>query len=145
MQVTLREIQSSDSALLAETERVCFSAAWSETDVASVCARTDFCGALAFEEEKAVGYVLGTSLFETAEVLRIAVLPAFRGKHYGGKLLDCFFELVKTKGAERVFLEVREDNAPAIRLYQGRGFVASRTRKNYYEDGATAVEMYKDL
>ncbi|MBQ7368377.1 MAG: ribosomal protein S18-alanine N-acetyltransferase [Clostridia bacterium] len=145
MQITLREIQSSDSALLAETERVCFSASWSKSAIDSVCARADFCGVLAFIGEQAVGYLLGTSLFETAEVLRIAVLPAFRGNHYGGAILDSFLGLAQRKGAERVFLEVREDNAPAIKLYQSRGFLAGRTRKNYYEDGATAVEMYKDL
>lgn len=103
MQITLRETEQFDCALLAGLENACFAASWSDAAVESVCTRADFCGVLAFVDGKAVGYLLGTSLFETAEVFRIAVLPEFRGNGYGGKILDYFLQLVKSKGRSRCF------------------------------------------
>ena len=55
----------------------------------------------------------------------ICVLPDFRGKGIGGKLLDAVIEAAKTKGAGKVTLEVREDNPVAQGLYRKKGFAPS--------------------
>ena len=44
-------------------------------------------------------------------------------------------------GAERVVLEVREDNAGALAFYSARGFTELARRLRYYRDGATAVVL----
>ncbi len=44
-------------------------------------------------------------------------------------------------GARGVRLEVRADNAPAIRLYRALGFTLFATVDDYYEDGAPALRM----
>ena len=38
------------------------------------------------------------------------------------------------RGAERMTLEVRPSNTPALRLYKGLGFAAIGVRKKYYQD-----------
>jgi ribosomal-protein-alanine N-acetyltransferase len=48
-------------------------------------------------------------------------------------------------GADRVLLEVREDNAGARAFYAARGFVEVDRRRRYYRDGATAVVLLRDL
>ena len=44
-----------------------------------------------------------------------------------------------SRGAAEMFLEVNENNAPAIALYTSRGFEISRIRKNYYKSGNALV------
>lgn len=148
MQVILQEIVTSDLALMqaiAAIERDCFALPWQEKEIASVCNRADFCGVVAQIDGEIVGYLLGLTLFEDAEVLRVAVDEKFRGQKVGGAILDRFFELAKARGAQRVFLEVRVSNEPAIRLYESRAFTRGRVREKYYENGESAIEMFKRL
>ena len=145
MQVILREIVEADVGAIADIEGECFALPWSEKEILSACKRSDFCGLVAQIEGETVGYLLGLSLFENAEVLRIAVKKKLRGQKIGGMILDRFFENVKARGAQKVFLEVRVSNLPAIFLYESRAFTRGRVREKYYENGESAVEMYKDL
>ncbi len=145
MQVILREILDADVKAIADIERECFALPWSEGEIVSACKRADFCGVVAQIDNQVVAYLLGLSLFENAEVLRIAVKKEFRGKKLGATVLDSFFEKVKARGAETVFLEVRVSNLPAIRLYESRAFTRGRVREKYYENGESAVEMHKRL
>lgn len=146
MQVILREIVGLELAsitAIAAIERDCFALPWSEKEIVSVCNRPDFCGIVAQMNGETVGYLLGLSLFEDAEVLRVAVEKKFRGQKIGGAILDKFFELVQAKGAQRIFLEVRASNEPALRLYESRAFTRGRVREKYYENGESAIEMCK--
>lgn len=145
MQMILRAIVKSDALSIAAIERECFPLPWTEKEIAEVCARADFCGIVAEANGKVVGYLLGLSLFENAEVLRIAVTKDYRRKKLGGAILDRFFQCAQARGAEQVFLEVRESNAPALGLYKTRGFVQGRVREKYYENGESGVEMSKRL
>ena len=145
MSLIIRKMTAADAEIIAQIESNCFRAPWAKEAVCSACARIDFCGAVAETEEGICGYILGTSLFETAEVARIAVLQALRGQGIGGKILDGFLQTVASRGAKEVFLEVRVSNASAIALYESRGFKCVRTRKKYYENSEDALEMRKAL
>ena len=145
MQVSLREMSGLDVAAVASIERDCFALPWPEKEIDSVFNRADFCGVIAERKGEIVGYLLGLTLFEDAEVLRIAVLERFRGQKIGGAILDRFFECVKAKGAQKTFLEVRASNLSAIGLYESRGFLQGRVREKYYENGENAIEMHKQL
>ena len=145
MQVSLREILSSDIPAIARLERECFALPWAEKEIVSAFSRADFCGVVAQVGDQIVGYLLGLTLFEDAEILRVAVAKELRGQKLGGAILDAFFALVKAKGAQKVFLEVRVSNVPAIALYESRAFTRGRVREKYYENGESAVEMYKDF
>jgi len=54
--------------------------------------------------------------------LGIGVLPAYRGKGIGGRLLAACISKAKMNGITRITLEVRADNQPAIKLYERAGF-----------------------
>lgn len=64
------------------------------------------------------------------EILNIAVHPDFRRLHIATELLQA--ELARWPGVH--FLEVRESNAAARRLYEGLGFQAVGERPAYYEN-----------
>ncbi len=57
-----------------------------------------------------------------ARILSIAVDPACRGQGIAGRLLQAAIGYFRLRGVRRVRLEVRPDNAAAIKVYTGQGF-----------------------
>lgn len=143
--ITLRDIAEGDLPKLMALERACFEDAWTTEMMKNELVRDGFCGVLAETDGEIAGYVCGYTLFEDAELPKIAVLKDYRGRGLGGLLLDLFSEKARQRGAERIFLEVRASNEPALRLYQSRGFEKTRIRKRYYADGEDALEMKREL
>jgi ribosomal protein S18 acetylase RimI-like enzyme len=85
----------------------------------------------------------GYSTFRARPLLNlhdVAVLPGARGRGVGQALLAAVETRARALGCCKVTLEVREDNAPARRLYARAGFVDSapegaRTRALFLEKG----------
>jgi ribosomal-protein-alanine acetyltransferase len=145
MSLTIRLAEEKDVGAITLLEKECFRLPWTENDVRSAMRRYDFFGLVAEDDEGTAGFLLGSLLFESAEVYRVAVSPSRRGRGYGGQILDAFIGAVKEQGAEQILLEVRVSNAPAIGLYKSRDFDVARRRKNYYEGVEDAFEMVKFL
>ncbi len=74
---------------------------------------------LAVHEEKVVGYLDVTHCFAENEPFDLFVLPEYRRKGYGRKLLTKALEMNQPNG---MMLLVEVDNDTAIRLYQSVGF-----------------------
>jgi ribosomal-protein-alanine N-acetyltransferase len=95
------------------------------------------------------GFALIRIAADESELLTIAVDPKWRGKRIGQALLRAAFDDLLLSPARRMFLEVSEDNAGAIKLYSREGFATISSRKGYYPkpDGsqATALVMARDL
>lgn len=88
-----------------------------------------------------VGHAVASVVADIAELQRIAVDPAYRRTGLASELLDAVVAAARTGGADRLLLEVREDNAGALAFYAAHGFVEVDRRRRYYRDGATAVVM----
>ena len=91
------------------------------------------------------GYAAASIVADIAELQRIAVDPAHRRAGLASELLDAVVAEARTAGADRLLLEVREDNAGAIAFYGARDFVEVDRRHRYYRDGTTAVVMRRSL
>ena len=89
------------------------------------------------EGESAAGFVLSRGAADEEELLLIAVDPAHRGRGIGAALLERFFAEAWTRGAQRLFLEMREGN-PAESLYRRHGFASVGRRKADYRRGTGA-------
>ena len=61
----------------------------------------------------------------------IGVTPRHRGQGLGRRLLEQVIADAQSRGAERVFLEMRSDN-DAESLYRAMGFKPIGRRKGYY-------------
>ena len=81
-----------------------------------------------------IGYVIAIAVMDEAEILNLAVRPGDRGAGLGGKLLDRALAEAASRGAEQCFLEVRESNDSARRLYVSRGFTEVSRRRGYYRE-----------
>ena len=118
---------------IAAIEEATFSLPW---DADSIRAELDNPLALWLvwvEDEQVLGYVGSQTVFEDADILNVAVQPAARRRGIAEALMTALESRLSERGAERITLEVRASNAPAIALYQKLGYAQVGLRKNYYE------------
>lgn len=92
-----------------------------------------------------VGYAVASYAGDIAELQRIGVASGVRRSGIATALLDAVVAEAPGTGANRLLLEVREDNAGALAFYAARGFVEIDHRSRYYRDGAAAVVMRRPL
>ncbi len=87
------------------------------------------------------GFILIRVVADEAEILTLAVRPEARRRGLGARLVAAAAARAAALGAERLFLEVAQDNAAARGLYAGSGFAEVGRRRGYYaRPGATAVD-----
>jgi len=91
-----------------------------------------------------IGYAGLFAAGEQADVLTIAVLAAHQGRGIGRALLTDLIAESARRGAIHLFLEVREDNPRAQRLYRNAGFTEIGLRRGYY-NGVNAITMRRDV
>jgi ribosomal-protein-alanine N-acetyltransferase len=115
-----------------EIERASFSTPWSRESFRNLLRRDDADLWVAVVEGAVVGYAVVWYVAREAELGNLAVAPEWRQLGLGGRLLDWSVTRARARGVERMFLEVRESNRNAQRLYEGRGFVQVGRRKRYY-------------
>lgn len=130
------------SEILTELERACFPEDfWTEANIRSALTRDDVIYRIEYGEDGGpVGYCIGAAAYGEAELYRIGVLPEQRLRGIGKRILTEFTEICP-EDTEKIFLEVRESNRPAIALYKSCGFKSAAVRKNYYGAGENAVIM----
>ncbi len=80
---------------------------------------------LAIENSKVVGYLDVTFCFQENEPYDLFVLPEYRRRGYGRKLLSKALEMNQPND---MMLLVEVDNAAAIRLYESVGFVKAENQ-----------------
>lgn len=98
-------------------------------------------------EGRLLGYILvlfhrGTSL---ARIYSVAVSPEARGTGLGRALVEAAEAEAKLRERTYMRLEVRKDNAAAIRLYRKLGYREFETWLHYYEDEADALRFEKRI
>ena len=96
---------------------------------------------VARDDDEVTGYAVTSVAGDVAELQRIAVDPRRRRTGIATRLLSAVVRLATADGAERLLLEVREDNTEARAFYEARGFAEIDRRPRYYRDGAAAVVM----
>jgi len=90
-------------------------------------------------DEATVAVLQSRLVADEAEILDIAVASPHRRRGYGRFALSSFIEIARQRDVKALFLEVRESNLPAIRLYQSAGFATTGRRPNYYHHPAEAA------
>ncbi|WP_134738220.1 ribosomal protein S18-alanine N-acetyltransferase [Nocardioides sp. 503] len=97
------------------------------------------------DEAGLVGYAVASVVADIAELQRIAVRGERRRSGVATELLAAVVALAADAGADRLLLEVRDTNTPALAFYAARGFVEVDRRPRYYRDGSPAVVMRRAL
>ncbi len=69
-----------------------------------------------------------------AEILRICIKKSERSYGAGSFLFEKMMQEIFSRFINKVFLEVRPSNTPAITIYKKHGFAETSKRKNYYKN-----------
>jgi ribosomal-protein-alanine N-acetyltransferase len=78
------------------------------------------------------GYGILSAAAGEAHIFNICVRPELQGRGLARRILDHLLDIARAEAATTVFLEVRESNAPALRLYSQAGFGEIGVRPGYY-------------
>ena len=117
-------------AALAEIEKACFHAPWSESMLREELGKGIFL--VAERDGQAVGYVGCQTVLDEGYITNVAVSPDARRQGIARTLIEKLTAEARAAGLAFVTLEVRVSNAPAIALYEGAGFGRVGVRKNFY-------------
>ena len=130
--MTITEMQEKHLPALAELEKQCFHAPWSEKML-----REELGGGIflvAEQDGKVQGYVGCQTVLDEGYITNVAVSPDFRRQGIARALIAELTAKAEENKLAFVTLEVRESNAPAIALYTGAGFAPVGKRKNFYSN-----------
>ena len=132
--IHFRELLPEDAEGVAAVERESFPTPWSREDFWREASNDFACYIVALEDAEIIGFGGCWISFEEAQVTNIALTSVQRGRGLGKVLMTRLMCAAAARGAERMTLEVRPSNMPALRLYERLGFTAIGVRKKYYQD-----------
>ncbi|HEY4305680.1 MAG TPA: ribosomal protein S18-alanine N-acetyltransferase [Gemmatimonadaceae bacterium] len=140
MAIAISAADAADVPAIVDIERKAFSDPWStgafrealtHPAVFFVCARHH--GKARRDADQVAGYVVAWFAADEGEIANLAVDPSGWGVGVGRALLDAALEEGERRGATAVYLEVRDSNERARRLYKSRHFEEVGRRTEYYQ------------
>jgi ribosomal-protein-alanine N-acetyltransferase len=144
-QPSIAEARDRDAAAIAQLHAASFQRGWGEEEFRRLLIDRHVVGDRATVGATLVGFILSRLAAGEAEILSVAIAPGWRGRGFARPLLDLHLRRLAGLGAGAVFLEVGESNTPAGRLYRRAGFYEVGRRQGYYDTGATALVLRRDL
>lgn len=133
LEITPMSLQDLESVL--EIERSTFSFPWPQNSFYREIVNNDYAHYFAVRlkgENIIIGYGGIWVLLDEAHITTLAVHPHYRQAGAGSFLLSRLLEEALSRGAHQVFLEVRDSNLAARKLYEKYDFKITGRRKNYY-------------
>jgi len=125
---------------LSELHAKCFPhKPWSASDFADL--KKSGCDIIASQN----GFIVYRATADQAAIITIGVAPGARRGGIASALLGIIEKDLKSRGINEIFLEVAANNNPARALYEQAGFTQCGVRPKYYDDGADAILMKKNI
>jgi ribosomal-protein-alanine N-acetyltransferase len=119
--------------------------AWTEElflgELAEVSISRDI--SVAVLDSQIVGYASFRYVGKQGDVNTVAVASDQQGKGIGTALMDWLESQAVLRNVREIFLDVRSDNEPALKMYTGRGYERIDIRRNYYGNTIDANVMRK--
>jgi ribosomal-protein-alanine N-acetyltransferase len=138
-----------DAPRLAQLHGASFHRGWGESEFESMLGESNTLVHRLRLRRKTVGFAVSRIGADEAEILSIAIDPHCRGQGLSQNLLLTHLGHLAGRGVRTIFLEVEENNRPALSLYKRAGFAVVGRRERYYQqaDGEqlNALLMRRDL
>jgi [ribosomal protein S18]-alanine N-acetyltransferase len=144
-QPTFTTARPLDAAAIAGVHAASFGRGWEEDEVHRLLLDRAVVAHRAMVRRSMAGFIMSRMAADEAEILSVAIAPNRRGRGFSRQLLDIHLRSLAALGVRTVFLEVGENNAPACKLYGRAAFHEVGRRQGYYEGGATALVLRRDL
>ena len=129
--VSLRALRESDLNAVMAIELRGYPFPWTR-GIFIDCLRAGYPGLAMERDGLLVGYGVLSIAADEAHVLNICIDRLAQSRGLGRQLLRALVQLAADRGAQRVFLEVRPSNTPALALYHSEGFNEIGRRPRYY-------------
>jgi len=143
--IGFRLMVKEDAGAVAEVEKQCFTVPWSRESFWEEAQNEQAYFLLVIDkkeaEEKVIGYAGTWLVLDEAQITNVAILPEYRGQGIAHRLMEELMQAARERGAERMTLEVRPSNGPALALYRDCGFVSAGRRPHYYLDNGEDAEI----
>ena len=139
------EARPRDAAAIAAIHAASFPRGWGEDELQRLLADRAVMTHRVTAGRQVIGFVMSRMAAGEAEILSVAIAPAWRGRGLARPLLELHLRRLAGLGTRALFLEVDEHNTPACRLYDRAGFFEVGRRVGYYGSGATALVLRRDL
>ncbi len=118
--------------------------AWAESVWKALCSLPHVYVVYGKDGATIFGFAVFSQTFNEVELLKWAILPSWQSAGYGSKFFQNAVRYLKqVKQVRNIFLECREDNKSAIRIYEKQGFKQIGLRKNYYKNPPANARVYK--
>ena len=135
---------SNHQALAKEIYRILYAcygkSPWSEQMIVSDLTRAEVRYYLAYQGNHLKAFLATQTVLDELEITNLAVLPENQRQGLASRLLQALSGFPGT-----LFLEVRESNLTARRLYEEFGFIEFNRRKSYYVDPVEDALLLKKL
>lgn len=143
------EASIADTQAIAALHAASFHRGWNEDEIERLLLDRSILTHRATIRRKLAGFIMSRIVAGEAEILSVAVGSAQQGRGLARHLLRLHLGRMAGRGVKTVFLEVDENNEPAIRLYRRMRFYEVGRRPGYYPDGpsgpSNALTLRRDL
>ena len=129
----IRPARAQDLPRIAEVERSSFSTPWSVSSFRTLLTVDRVLFRVLEEDGVVMGHGVLWRVADEGELANIAIHPDAQRRGLGTELLEHLLQEAAATGVARVFLDVRESNVDAIRIYRRRGFREVGRRTDYYQ------------
>lgn len=142
----IRPMTMEDCVQVAAIEAASFSMPWSLRAFTDTVNRENFRYLVAEKDGEILGYCGFLYVLDEAEIPNVCVKESARKMGVGKQMMTALIEEAEKLHLAVLYLEVRESNVAARRLYESLGFMENGIRKNFYEQPVEhAVLMSKTL
>jgi ribosomal-protein-alanine N-acetyltransferase len=145
----LADAAPKDAAAIGHLHAASFRRGWSEDEIERLLLDRSVIAHRVTIGRDFAGFVMSRIAAGEAEILSIAVTAPKKGRGLAARLLRHHLGRLAGAAVRTVFLEVDEDNAPALRLYRRAGFREVGRRTGYYPapngKAANALVLRRDL
>ena len=139
LQVQLFALCEADLDHVVAVEQAAYSHPWTIGNYKDAL-KAGYAGFKLMAGDHLVGYWVAMQAMDEVHLLNLTVAPDFQGQGWARCLLQWLSLWAQQQGALQLWLEVRESNVRALKLYQSFGLKQVGVRKDYYPASRTSRE-----
>ena len=131
-ELVLDDMRTGDLEEVVGIERMSCTQPWSETLFFNEIQNPRSVPRVARKKGKVAGYLCAGLIMDEGHILNLAVHPGMRRTGIASVLIRDLIDRLREKECRFLFLEVRDSNKTARKIYGKFGFEVIGIRKNYY-------------
>jgi len=115
-------------------EKTCFEFPWTAEEFLQCLQQPNCLGMVAEHEERIVGFVVYETPKNRLFITNIAVEPELQRHGIARQIIQKLVTKLIHQRRQKITIEIRETNLPALLCFRALGFKSTNTLKNFYEE-----------